>query len=61
MSRRPIAVLTRPDGENEHLAQLLAARGIDSRIVPCVRIAPLADPEPLRDALRALTADDLLV
>lgn len=61
MSGRPIAVLTRPDGENERLADRLAARGIDSRIVPCVRIEPLADPEPLRVALRALTVDDLLV
>ncbi|MHB8630866.1 MAG: uroporphyrinogen-III synthase, partial [Candidatus Limnocylindria bacterium] len=54
-------MLTRPAGENERLAARLAALGIDSVSLPCVRIEPLADPEPLALALGALTADDLLI
>lgn len=54
-------MLTRPDGENEDLAAALERHGLATRIAPCVRIAPLDDDAPLRDALRHLRAEDLLV
>ncbi len=54
-------LLTRAEGENAGLATRLAAAGIASRELPCIRIEPLADPAPLREALLALGADDLLV
>jgi uroporphyrinogen-III synthase len=54
-------VLTRPRGENARLAARLAAYGIGSRELPCVEISPVDDPSALREALRALTGDDLLV
>lgn len=60
-SSEPLVLLTRPEGENAGLATRLAAAGIASRELPCIRIEPLVDPAPLRDALLALTADDLLV
>ncbi|HEV2010045.1 MAG TPA: uroporphyrinogen-III synthase [Candidatus Limnocylindria bacterium] len=61
MPSEPLVLLTRPEGENAGLATRLAAAGIASRELPCIRIEPLVDPAPLRDALLALTADDLLV
>lgn len=54
-------LLTRPHGDNDALAERLAARGIAAQVAPCVRIEELADPEPLADAVSRLTADDLLV
>ena len=61
MPSEPLVLLTRSEGENSGLATRLASAGIASREVPCIRIEPLADAAPLRDALLALTADDLLV
>ena len=61
MPSEPLVLLTRPEGENRGLATRLAVAGIASQELPCIRIEPLADPAPLRDALLALTADDLLV
>ena len=61
MRSEPLVLLTRPEGESAGLMARLAAAGIASRELPCIRIEPLADPAPLRDALLALTADDLLV
>lgn len=56
-----LVVLTRPDGENEVLAIALGREGIATRIAPCVRIAPLEDDAPLRDVLRRMREDDLLI
>lgn len=61
MPSEPVVVLTRPRGENERLAARLARSGIPTREIPCVEPRPLADPRPLRDAIAALTGDDLLV
>lgn len=61
MPDSPVVVLTRPAGENEALAAALARRGIATRIAPCVRVAPLEDDAPLREAVRRLGAEDLLV
>ncbi|MEA2661962.1 MAG: uroporphyrinogen-III synthase [Chloroflexota bacterium] len=61
MPSEPAVVLTRPRGENARLAARLAARGIASHEIPCVEVRPLDDPSPLREALRVLTGDDLLV
>jgi uroporphyrinogen-III synthase len=61
MPSEPVVILTRPRGENERLAARLAAAGISSREIPCVELRPLDDPRPLRDAIVALTGDDLLV
>lgn len=57
----PLIWLTRPEGENERLAELLAASGLATASVPCVRLGPLDDPRPLRDAVLVLGADDVLV
>lgn len=61
MPSEPLVLLTRLEGENAGLARRLAAAGIASQELPCIRIEPLADPAPLRAALLTLTADDLLV
>lgn len=61
MRSEPLVLLTRPAGENAALAARLAMFGIASRELPCIRIEPLADVVPLRTALLALTAADLLV
>ena len=61
MAGEPLVLLTRPEGENAALAARLAAAGIASKELPCIRIEPLADAAPLREALLTLTADDLLV
>ena len=57
----PLVWLTRPAGENERLAEVLAASGVATASVPCVRIAALDDPRSLREAVLALGADDVLV
>ena len=61
MSPEPVAILTRPRGENARLAARLAAYGIPSRELPCVETSPADDPSALREAVRALTGNDLLV
>lgn len=61
MRPEPVVLLTRPAGENAALATRLAARGIASRELPCIRIEPLTDAAPLRDAVLALGPSDLLV
>ena len=61
MPSEPVVILTRPRGENERLAARLAAAGISTQEIPCVELRPLDDPRPLRDAIVALTGDDLLV
>jgi uroporphyrinogen-III synthase len=61
MPSEPIVILTRPAGENARLAERLTADGIMVREVPCVDVHPLADPAPLREAVRALTDQDVLV
>ena len=61
MSPELVAILTRPRGENARLAARLAAYGIASRELPCVEIWPAEDPSALRETVRALTGDDLLV
>jgi uroporphyrinogen-III synthase len=61
MPSEPVVILTRPHGENARLAARLAEHGIASREIPCVEVRPLEDQSPLRDAIRALTGDDLLV
>ena len=61
MPSEPLVLLTRPEGENTGLATRLASAGIASRELPCIRIELLADPAPLRDALLALSGDDLLL
>jgi uroporphyrinogen-III synthase len=61
MSPEPAVVLTRARGENAGLTALLAADGIPSHELPCVETRPLEDASALRDAVRVLTGDDLLV
>lgn len=61
MPSEPVAILTRPRGENERLVARLSAAHIAVREIPCVEVRPLDDPRPLRDAIAALTAQDLLV
>ena len=61
MRSDPVVILTRPHGENERLKARLAGHGISTREIPCVELRPLDDPRPLRDAIVALTGDDLLV
>jgi len=61
MPSEPIVILTRPVGENARLAERLAADGMAVREIPCVVVQPLADPAPLREAVRALTERDVLV
>jgi uroporphyrinogen-III synthase len=61
VSPEPVVILTRPRSENARLAARLAAYGIASRELPCVETSPVEDPSALREAVRALTADDLLV
>jgi uroporphyrinogen-III synthase len=61
MRSEPVVILTRPHGENARLAERLAALGIVVHEVPCVEVRPLADPAPLREAVRTLTRDDVLV
>ncbi len=39
----PLALLTRPRPDSEHLAALLRARGVDSLIDPVINIMPLED------------------
>jgi uroporphyrinogen-III synthase len=61
MPSEPLVLLTRAAGENDGLAARLAAAGIASQELPCIRIEPLPDAAPLGEAVAALTADDLLV
>jgi uroporphyrinogen-III synthase len=61
VSPEPVAVLTRRRGESASLAARLAADGIESRELPCVETRALEDSAALRDAVRALTGDDLLL
>ena len=61
MRSEPVVILTRPHGENARLAERLAALGTAVREIPCVEVRPLADPAPLREAVRTLTRDDVLV
>jgi uroporphyrinogen-III synthase len=61
MSRRPVVLLTRPEGENESLAARLADAGITSVVVPCVRVVDLEDPAPFGAALAALGSGDILM
>jgi uroporphyrinogen-III synthase len=61
MPSEPVVILTRPHGENARLADRLAADGIAVHEIPCVEVRALGDPSPLRDAVLALTADDVLV
>jgi len=61
MRSEPVVILTRPHGENARLAERLTALGIAVREIPCVEVRPLADPAPLREAVRTLTRDDVLV
>ena len=39
----PLALLTRPRADSEHLASLLRVQGVDSLIDPVINILPLAD------------------
>jgi uroporphyrinogen-III synthase len=61
MPPEPLVLLTRPPGESAGLIARLTASGIATSELPCIRIEPLADPAPLREALLALSSDDLLV
>jgi uroporphyrinogen-III synthase len=61
VSPEPVVILTRPRGENAGLAVRVAADGIASRELPCVETRALEDPAALRDAVRTVTIDDLLV
>ena len=61
MRAEPLVLLTRAQGENAELIARLRAFGIAAEERPCIRIEQLGDPAPLREALAALTADDLLV
>ena len=61
MRAEPRVLLTRAAGENADLAVRLRSFGIGVEEHPCIRIEQLADTAPLRDAIGALTADDLLV
>lgn len=54
-------VLTRSADRNAALAVALRARGKVVVELPCTQTVPLADEGPLREALRSLTASDLLI
>jgi uroporphyrinogen-III synthase len=61
MRADPLVLLTRARGENGDLIARLRSLGIAAEERPCIRIEQFADPAPLREAVAALTADDLLV
>lgn len=61
MRPEPLVLLTRATGESAKLIGRLRALGIAAEERPCIRVEPLDDPAPLRAAVAALTADDLLV
>ena len=61
MRAEPLVLLTRSRAESADLVGRLRAVGIRSEVCPCVRVEELADPGPLRDAVAALSGDDLLV
>jgi uroporphyrinogen-III synthase len=61
MRSEPMVILTRPHGENARLAGGLTAHGFTVREIPSVEVRPLVDPAPLREAVRALARDDVLV
>jgi uroporphyrinogen-III synthase len=54
-------VLTRQPQDNAALAAELRARDVDVIELPCIRIAPLADPAPLEREVASLRAHDTLV
>lgn len=49
-----VLVLTRPDGQSEHLAGLLQASGAAIIRFPVTEILPLSDPQPLRQLATSL-------
>ena len=60
----PCAILTRPDGQADALAQALNAEGIDTLAFPLLDIAAQADPDALAaldNALRSLSSYTLTV
>ena len=54
-------VLTRPAGQNEHLAALVRAAGGEPVIFPAIEIHPLDDPAPLLEIADRLDRYDLAV
>lgn len=54
-SAGPLRVLiTRPEEQAEETAELVRAAGGTALVHPCLRLAPPADPQPLREALQDL-------
>jgi uroporphyrinogen III methyltransferase/synthase len=54
-------ILTREAGDNAALAARMRRRSADVVELPCVRVEPVGDTRPLRDALASLRAEDWLV
>jgi uroporphyrinogen-III synthase len=54
-------ILTREAGDNAALAARMRGWSAEVIELPCVRVEPLADMRPLRDALASLRAEDWLV
>lgn len=54
-------LLTRAAGDNDALAARLRTAGVTPYEAPCMRVEPLADAAPLRNAVLALSRDDVLV
>src|SRR5687767_4502814 len=54
-------VLTREAGDNAALAARMRRWSADVIELPCVRVDPVADTRPLRDALTSLRTEDWLV
>ncbi|HVR88027.1 MAG TPA: uroporphyrinogen-III synthase [Candidatus Limnocylindria bacterium] len=54
-------LLTRAPGDNDSLAARLRSLGLAPCAAPCMRIEALADPAPLRNAIRSLSRGDTLV
>src|SRR3990170_7299723 len=54
-------ILTREAGDNAALAARMRRWSADVVDLPCVRVEPVGDTRPLRDALASLRAEDWLV
>jgi uroporphyrinogen-III synthase len=46
-ARRPLVLVTRPEADAGALADLLAARGIDTAVAPMLEIAATDGPSPI--------------
>ena len=57
----PLVLLTRPEGENDSLRALLAARGFEVRVRPMIRLSAAEDTPGLRRMAQALDRADRII